>query len=294
MTPRRLSLPALAVLFVGACMTLGHDFWLEPSSHRVAPGDRVDVAIMIGHHDDLDSFPRRPGHAKSFRLVGPSGHHEIAGEDGDDPAGSLTAPEDGAYWIVYHGNPSFIELDAKKFEEYLKHEGLGHIIEERARLGESDEPGLEAYSRCAKAAIRVGASSTPAHAEFLRTPVGLPLELIPLDDPFTLRAGDDLAVRLLHRGEPLADAMIEAMHRRDDQQTPRTAWVLTNERGEAMIRFDHPGRWVLANTHMVRKTVSSATDAESAGGSAAEPTSEADRADWESHWATLAIEIAPR
>lgn len=271
----------LFALLASTCLTLAHDFWLEPASHRASPGDRVDVSIMLGHHDDLNTFARRPDHAKSFRLVGPQQTWDVAGEAGDDPAGHITAPEAGAYWLVYHGNASFIELEAKKFEDYLRHEGLEPIIQQRAALGESEAPGLEAYARCAKAVLRVGDGSTEAHAAFWQKPVGLPLELIPLDDPFTLRPGDELRVRLLYNGEPLASAMVEAMHRQSEQQTPQSVSVRTDEHGEATVKLDRAGRWVLANTHMVRKAMVSGEQS----------TADADRADWESFWATLSLEV---
>lgn len=288
MTRTKISLAPLLALLACACLAVAHDFWLEPSSHRVSPGDRVDVAIMIGHHDDLNTFARRADHAKSFKLVGPEQSWDVAGQAGDDPAGHVTAPEAGAYWLVYHGNPSFIELEARKFEDYLRHEGLEPIIEQRATLGETDKAGLEAYARCAKAVLRVGDASTgngstEAHAAFLRKPVGLPLELVVLEDPFSLRPGDDIRVRLLYNGEPLAGAMVEAMHRQSEHATPKAISVRTDDRGEATVKLDRAGRWVLANTHMVRKA--SATDEIA-------PADEK-RADWESFWATLSLEIAP-
>lgn len=271
------------VLYVS--MAGAHEFWLEPASHRVAPGDRVDVTIMIGHHDDLNSFPRRAGHAKSFRIVGAQQAWDIQGDDGDDPAGTVTAPEAGTYWLVYHGNPSFIEMEAEKFENYLRQEGLQSIIEQRAARGEQRQPGREAYARCAKAVLQVGNRASEVDAEFLRKPVGLPLELILLNDPFTLKPGDELHVRLLHDGKPLANALIEAIHRQRDEQSPKSVSVRTDDRGDASLSIARPGTWIVASTHMMRKAEPS-----SAG---AIPAGDPSRADWESYWATLSVEIAP-
>ncbi len=60
--------------------------------------------------------------------------------------------------IGYRSRPTSLEQDAAKFENYLREEGLERIIDQRKQAGRSNMPGLEIFSRCAKAIV----SSSPS------------------------------------------------------------------------------------------------------------------------------------
>src|ERR1700687_6087290 len=74
------------------------------------------------------------------------------------------------------------------------------------RRGQSGAPGKEIYSRCAKSLIAIGGDAGSGHDRVL----GLTLELIPEANPYTLAAGQELPVRLLYGGQPLAGAKVAA------------------------------------------------------------------------------------
>jgi len=61
-------------------------------------------------------------------------------------------------------------------------------------------------------------------------PLGLPLELVPAKDPLALRKGDSLPLRLLLRGQPLAQAKVIGDFLNDDQaevlRTDAAGWVV--------------------------------------------------------------------
>ena len=99
--------------------------------------------------------------------------------------------------------------------------------------------------------------------------VGLPLEIVPLSNPFKLKIGNTLQVRVLFQGQPLPDANLGWDHPGDGE--PPNGTVRTNLNGEALIPIQKVGLVTIRLTHMVRPK---AVDYE-----------------WESFWTTLTFSI---
>ncbi|MEM7307509.1 MAG: DUF4198 domain-containing protein [Planctomycetota bacterium] len=210
-----------AALIASAIFTpaLAHEFWVEPSSHRPAAGSVVSARLLLGHTDAPEAYARNPKHLAEFVLVGPGAGDEGAaaearvpavGRPGEDPAGRVRIPGEGTFVLGYRSNPNALTMQPAKFEAYLREEGLEHVVEERRRRGESGQPGRESYSRYAKALLRTPGAGAGGHDRTL----GYPLELVPRNDPFALRAEDPagplpaLGVDVLHDGEPRAGVLV--------------------------------------------------------------------------------------
>jgi uncharacterized GH25 family protein len=258
---------AALVAFLLAAQTpaiLAHDFWIEPSAYRVEVGARVSVSLRVGEHYKGDPVPRNPARIRKLTLVGQSGETGVAGKEGDDPAGTVAVPAAGLYLIGYHNLPSSITLEAPKFEAYLKEEGLERVSTQRAERGESEKPGREIYSRCAKALLRAGAGAAGGHDRRL----GLPLELVPEADPYDEDGPASLPVRLLYEGRPLEGALVVALSREDPADAQRAR---TDRDGRVSLALARGRTWLVKAVHMAKAP-------------------EGSNADWESLWASLTFE----
>lgn len=252
----------------GAPPALGHDFWIEPTVARPAVGERVGAALRVGDRLEGEPVPRRPNRIVRFVAVDSTGAASaLAGAGGGDPAGAFVPARAGLHRLIYQGNRARLELDPAKFTAYLREEGLERVAALRAELGEDARPGREAYSRSAVAAVCVTPDEDAAAPP---TALGLTLELLPESDPCGWRAGDEIVLRLLFRGRPLAGARVEALHaaRLDDRPAGRT-----DAEGRVRLRLDPAGPWLLKAVEMVR--AEGLPDVE-----------------WESFWASLRVELA--
>ena len=256
MTSRsRSALTLLGLMLAGPAMA--HDFWIEPSSFRPAPGERVAVRLRVGENLKGDPVPRNPGRIERFAAVGPAGEAEVTGVEGVDPAGWASPAGPGLHWLVFDSNHASVEQTGPKFDAYLGEEGLERIRELRKGSG----PVKEIYSRCAKSLIRVGEGSAGYDRE-----LGLELELVPEKDPYALKPGEALPVRLLYRGKPLEGALVVGMASSDARISARTAG------GRASLILDRPGLWLIKAVHMI-------------------PAPPGSGAEWESLWASLTFEL---
>jgi hypothetical protein len=148
---------------------------------------------------------------------------------------------------------------------YLVSDGLPHIYQLRRKEGILDKPGRERYSKSPKAIVRVGTGGGGDPCRVL----GLPLEIVPVRNPFALKVGDTLRVRVWFRGKPLANANL-GWDVPGDGEFP-LGTVRTDSRGEALVPISQVGLMTIRLTHMTRPKET--------------------EYEWESFWTTLTFRI---
>jgi len=112
----------------------------------------------------------------------------------------------------------------------MKHEGLLDALKARKKSGEDSKPVKKKYSKHVKAIFKIGNKQTDDY----NTVLGYPIEFIPMSNPYVLKVGDELAMKLLINGEPVTGEMVYASynnhfgHNKDG--SPRDAYkLLTNQ-----------------------------------------------------------------
>ncbi len=243
----------------------GHDFWIEPSDFSPDAPASVNVSLRVGEGFSGRDVRRQVTSIARFEVAGPSGVAAVPGLEDRTPAGFLRIDAAGDYRIGYETLGQRIELAADRFESYLAHEGLEHIVAKRHEQGASARPGRERFFRCAKSLVRAGTAAEPLRDD----PLGLTLELVLEADPRRIAATDNLPLRVLFRGEPLADLLVVGL-RKGAVDSPFQA--RTDAEGRVMVPLA-AGEWLLKAVHMV-------------------PAAEAD-ADWASYWASLTFVVPP-
>ena len=258
---RRLTLLfAFTLMVTFTADVAAHYTYILPQSFRVASGD----AVVVGFHSG-DGFPESA--AILTRLQEPTVHTSggrvpIGGltEDGKRLTATVTVADTG-HVIVTAVNAAAVEdMRPAPFEKYLLEEGLSHIVETRRARGESERNGKERYTMYAKTIL-----VSDAPGEGYGTVIGLPLEFVPDKDPYTLRPGEALPVRLLLRGRPASNLEVRAT-----SATQETHMVgRTDAEGRIVVPVS-TGPWRLHTIHMERVSGD---------------------ADWESLWTTLTFEV---
>lgn len=197
-----------------------------------------------------------------FKMLsdGPTLDLKAAGKDDQTPVAQVTFKSAGNYLFAMERNWSAITLDANKFTEYLREEGLDSIVAQREQSGEATKEARERYSRYLKSLVQAGSR----HDETYRREIGFTLEIIPQANPYRLKPGAALKVKVLFEGKPLPNAKVFADNR--GAADTRTQAARTSGDGIATFKMERPGLWLLRLVHMRR----------------CENKAEAD---WESFWA---------
>jgi len=177
----------------------------------------------------------------------------------------FTPQLEGNYWIGLATRPNKIRLTGAEFSEYLEHDGIPNILEERRRKGISERDEVEQYSKYVKAYLQVGGTRSTNYD----SPVGLEIEIIPVTHPYGLKPGESLPVQVLFRGRPLSGLTLHAGH---DGQSGAVSQAETDRDGKAEIEISRPGRWYIRGIHLRQ------VDRENHS--------------YESYWATLTFQVS--
>jgi uncharacterized GH25 family protein len=102
---------------------------------------------------------------------------------------------------------------------------------------------------------------------------GMPLEIVPLANPYQCKAGDSLRVQVFFQGRPLAHHALRTWHRTGQPEAPtqKGQWR-TNAEGQATLPLTAKGWWMVSLVRMV-------------------PSPNPQQADYQSYWASLTFEL---
>ncbi|MDE2796685.1 MAG: DUF4198 domain-containing protein [Gemmatimonadota bacterium] len=287
-TGRRIAatLAALAVLTVVIVTAArAHTMFLKLDSFFLEPNSTATVALINGDFDKSENAIARD-RMLDVSVVGPGGvvhPPQSAWRDSavfhwspdsvDTAVLTFQTGDPGTYLIGVSTAARVITMSAEDFNEYLVHDGITDLIEQRAKAGKTNDEATERYSKHVKALVQVGDARSDEWAHEL----GYPVEFMPLSNPYELGRGDELRLRFLRAGRPVANQLVYANH--EDHHGHDAAGehveavtTRTNADGVATIPLSGTGRWYVRTIHMV------------------ETTSEAD-VDYESNWATLTFQV---
>ncbi len=215
-----------------------HFLWLNPWAYHLDTGEDLRLTLGFGHN-----FPGPGGdfleasYLKTLFLWGPEGTR-VDLKTGKYPIlfkSPSVLEKEGTYLLVAAKKPGFFSKTATGFARKPKNE-LSDVIE------------CKYSKRYAKALITVGKPGGKAYQKV----IGHELEIIPLKDPYLLRVGDGLPVKVLYQGRPLAKTWVLATYEGfspTGHQTYFSFAARTNRRGETVIRLDHRGVWLIFVSH---------------------------------------------
>lgn len=231
----RTRLLAVAALISLSSAAAAHDLYLVSGIE----GAQDKICARVGEEFPASSNAVTKPRVEMFRVNGQPLEGEVEGTQFCAPH---SLPRPGVAEMVVR--PTYIKLEAKDFNEYTKGEGFKRVIAAREQGGKAQAPGRELYSRYSKLLLGGGADATRA--------LGHALEIVPEKDPATLQSGEALSVRVLFRGQPLADVQVAAVYAGAKMQGHEFPVVTrTDKDGRAVLKLDRPGLWYARLIHMV-------------------------------------------
>lgn len=243
----------LGTLAAVAAVAAAHDLFLRPRAFFLAPGAAAHIDVLNGTFDKSESalaFNR----LTDMRIVGPSGTTRPDSTawhvHGDSADLTWAAGPAGTYVIGAAVGPREIALTADEFNAYLKEDGVPDVLAARRAEGELGKPARERYAKNVKTLLQVGDARTPSFA----TVFGHPAELVPLENPYTVRIGGALHLRALVDGKPIAGQAVLAGGVTASGARIAETTVRTNADGVATVTISTAGHWYVKFIHMVKAT----------------------------------------
>ncbi|CAN5376483.1 DUF4198 domain-containing protein [soil metagenome] len=257
-------------LLIAASPVAAHEYWFAPDSFFLIPHQSTNVHLFVGEALKMDEERVYQGSkTASFQMFGPSGTFDLRSMSDEEKSPILKFASDsaGTFLFSMERNWSYITLEAGKFEDYLRDEGMEYIIPQRAKLGESKKEGKERYSRFLKTLVQVGDSRTG----IVKDRVNTKLEIVPLDNPYSKRTGQTLPFQIWFDRRPLANYAVFADNR--DGKDIVTQKLTADKDGVVNLKLTRRGIW------LVRLVVMKRCEKHCEG------------ADWESFWGALSFGV---
>lgn len=239
---------SLFLLLLIATSLFAHEFWLMPSKFRLNLGETFNLQLFVGEDFMGDVWANRK--KRLLKLM----HHSNASQKdltalalkSDSLPISLKFDTEGTHLLSMESKNSFIALDAEKFNDYLIEDGIENIYELRKKNGEMNKPSKELYRRCAKTLIQVGNK----YSETYQKNTQMPLEIIPLKNPYQMQVGDEITFKVLFKNQPLSNKMIVAWHKTDTEKTTHEK-LKTDANGILKMKLEKSGYWMISTVHMI-------------------------------------------
>jgi Nickel uptake substrate-specific transmembrane region. len=255
------------VLFVSGTLALAHEFWLYPQKFRVKAGEELMVVLLAGENFDGEPWDLKTNRIEKLDL------HQLEKVTNLEKSIQLAESEkikvklvtEGTYLIALQSKNKILESTAEEFNAYLKEDGLDNVYDHRTKSNTLDKPAKEIYSRFAKVLIQSGTKTD----DTFKKKSGLRLEIIPDQNPYSLKTGDYLQCTVLFEGKPVTHQLVKVWNKISGRTFMQN--IYTEKDGTIKFPINSKGPWMVSTVKMI-------------------PSETAD-ADWRSMWSSLTFGI---
>lgn len=269
-------------VFIAFLILSGHDMFLKMDTFFLEANKPSVLHLYNGTFDQSDNIITRD-RMLDVSIVHHGVRTRIDTSQWTDLDSSITVlhfetGDPGTYVSGVSTRSRNIELNAKEFNEYLEHDGVLDVLDQRRQDGTIVQPAIEKYSKHVKTVFQVGEKKT----DDWKTILGYPVEFVPLRNPYELERGDNIEFQLLRDGKPLSNQLVysgfsdgvhtHVHHENHEPHHHDEKRMRSNEKGIVKFELDHNGQCYVRTIHMVSIDEPGLTH--------------------ESNWATLTFEVA--
>jgi hypothetical protein len=238
---KKIAIVILLLFFSPLC---AHDLYLSPEPPILKKPEKIQLSMfLLKDHVQWLSVD-----TVSFKMFGPEGESEIQDPPKDSDNATAAFSKEGTHVIGWECFPIYIKLDPVTFRQYIVLDGYGDVLKARKEAGQDNAIARERYTRFVKTFIQVGAPRTDHYNKVF----GYKIEIIPLSNPYSLKIGSRLDVKVLFNGLPLPGQKIMATYdsySEDPNQYAQTS--RTNDEGIASFQMTTAGFWLIRCSHMI-------------------------------------------
>jgi len=226
---------------------LGHEFWLQPEKFIYQRGEPINIRFWVGENFEGENWSGNHDKINSLRLYLGNVWDDLTDQVSDEKGDSiqLSIYDEGTAMLTFNSNNSFIQLEAEKFNNYLKEDGLNYALSFRTDHQELDSAGREYYQRSVKTLVQVGTA-----IENISHPTTLPLDIVPLSNPYSLQKDDSLRISVYFKKQLLKSQLLKVWHRVGEQMIKEE--FTTDENGQCSLPILPTGKWMISTVKMIR------------------------------------------
>src|SRR5260221_5909676 len=256
----------LLVLSV-ALIANSHEFWLQSKKFKYALNEEMNVDFLVGENFEGEPWDLKKNKIEKLELSHLTKTIDLRPQVKADEKIKLKYKfsEEGTYLLSMQSNEAYIELEAEKFNDYLKEDGLENALDIRTKTNTLDKSSKEFYSRYVKLLVQAGSKVDNS----FKKKTGMRIEIIPNLNPYLLKSGDYLQCLVLFDGKPSAHQMVKVWNKIGNTTFQQNNY--TENDGTLKFPISSKGPWMVSTVVMIPSVKPGA--------------------DWQSFWSSLVFGI---
>ena len=260
---------SFAAAFLGALMLMlqSHEFWLEPLQFKIKSGDQLAVSFLVGEQFTGLPWDVTKNGVESIQVFEHGGVKDLKSIIPKSKGAKLRVPLSaaGTKVLAMKSQASFIELKADQFNEYLKEDGMEEIYDWRVKNKQENLGAKEFYTRYSKLIVQVDDQLD----DTWKKEIGHRLEIIPDQNPGTMKSGDYMGCQILYEGKAVPHTLVKVWGHVGNKIFLQN--IYSENDGTIKFPMSASGPWMVSTVKMEK--------------------SKNPDADWESSWASLVFNI---
>ena len=219
-----------------------HEWLLKATPSAPKKGDKVKLELMATHYfnrseeaepvQDVAAQLIQKGQTTDLKIV------ENPDQAALDLMAEFTMPDDGPAWIYGH-----------RLGQTWSYTPDGSVPGAKADLAPEVAAQVTSTSKTVKF-TKLLLNPSPADQTFAQ-PLGHLFEIVPLDNPAGLKAGDEIRVKALYGGKPLITP-IYATYTDFSGEMMTFAFYTESTEAEPKVKISAPGLWLIRARHTVK------------------------------------------
>ena len=227
-----------------------HETWIMPPAFAAKPGTALDVMLTTGALFPAPEFTTASDDVVYARMRQRDRVVELKDRNTEPKSLRLRGPalQEGTAIVYAVLPPAEVQLSLTQVAQYFDEIKVQDAVRAQwAAQRRQQAKWTESFVKQAKICIRVAnENAKPAADTGCQRAVGLPLEIVPLDSPFGVKAGQPIRVRLLWQGKPLAGASVGHIVEPSDTRH----FAATDANDVAPITINSAGRALIFSVYL--------------------------------------------
>ena len=241
--------------------SVAHEFWIAPVKYKIKSHEPFSINCYAGEDFKEAVWAKRKERTLQVNLFHQTKINDISPKftTEDSVKIPMILNESGNHLIAIKTKPSYIEMEGKAFNAYLREDGMENILAYRANNSLKEKRSREFYQRCAKTLLQVDGEND----ETYKINTGMILEIIPQNNPYGSNS-KVLNVYFEFKGKPLSNYQVRTWCKREGKLIVKNFYQ-TDTNGYAKLPIKEKGEWMISVVKM-------------------ELYSDTNKADYDSYW----------
>lgn len=233
------------LLWLGAIFLFsGFDIWLAPSGYQFKKGQACTIHFIQGQNFQGESWDLVKTDITRMDF------YTLVGKKSLLPA-LVDGKKDNLTLLMDVEGTALLAVLQKDHPEFLSHDAFEQAIDDSG-LTVPDIPDDSipvTITRCSKLLLQVGDVS----GSTFRNAVDLPLEIVPLNNPYLAKPGENMNFRLLFNGKPMEFTPLKVWNKKGERVLVQN--IYTQKDGTMNTPLSNEGAWMVTAQKMVKSNV---------------------------------------